>query len=176
MTRPRFPSFDKLRSNFPERDSDLPNDCQSYTHKCAIRMSHALHGSGINLSDYRGNTCGINHARGAQGLRNYLANKFGSPQSFRNDREAKAALRGRQGIIFFDNTDHIDLYDRDRTVGSWATTPEEFNSALRESRRVDFWDMTPPNYPYNPPNQSVIHPSPGEFYPGGMDGDPNTPF
>ena len=169
----RLPLFNLLKKVFPKKDSALPKDCLGHINKCAIRMSHALHNAGMDIEDFVDKSghgpgiCGKNefkHAIRAEQLRNYLKEKIGPPKTIKDDSQAKRELKGRQGIIFFKDIDHIDLYDKDRTVGSWTNTPRLFESGLHKSEQIEFWDMTPPTYTYNPPNKCVQPEPSGEYY------------
>lgn len=116
-----------------------------YTNQCAIRMSIALEKCGVDLSRYPGNTCSHGHARGAQGLANYLKRIWGQPtwKYVRHRDRANDLLQPHRGVIFFKNCftrsgeagrygDHIDVWYLGR-----AQTYQNFTG----SDEVWFWRL-----------------------------------
>lgn len=138
------PTAYQLFLNYPY--PPVRNPClDGYSNQCAIRMSIALENSGVDLSTYPGNKCSHGHARGAQGLANFLKKIWGPPTwtYIRNRSRAKRLLQSHHGVIFFKNCftrsgeagrwgDHIDVW----FLGG-AQTYENFSG----SDAVWFWKL-----------------------------------
>jgi len=136
------PTAKKLHDNYPKTSRPCIG---GYVNQCAIRLSIALEASGVSLSRYTGNKCLHGHARGAQGLANYLRRIWGRPTwiYIKNKSKAKTLLATHRGVIFFKNCftrrgqagrwgDHIDVW-----YGGKAMTYEDFTG----SDAVWFWKL-----------------------------------
>lgn len=140
MTLPKPTAYD-LWLNYP---SDSCSD--GYENQCSIRLSIALEGAKVPLNLYSENKCSHGHARGAQGLANYLKAGWGAPTwTYRKNRAiAKQLLQTHSGVIFFKNCfirqgettkqgDHIDVW-----YGGKAQTYQNFTG----SDEVWFWKLS----------------------------------
>lgn len=122
-------------------DSRIGGGCASYINQCAMRMSVSLQKAGLSMAGYGDPICranGKSHARGAEGLGNFLWHKIGRPQIFKPT-QVKSKIDGRTGIILFKdipnfrdgNGDHIDLWDGKQTKGG----------RIYNSDQVWFWPV-----------------------------------
>ena len=138
------PASWQLWTSYPKESSPC---AQGYINQCAIRMSIALEGAGVDLSGYDGNRCSHGHARGAQGLASYLKEIWGLPTwTYRKNRgKAGSLLQHHNGAIFFKNCftregesrregDHIDVWYAGR-----AQTYQNFTG----SEEIWFWKLLP---------------------------------
>lgn len=114
-----------------------------------IRFTIALNVEGtiqVNPQTYSDKKCSHGHARGAESLANWLHKQIGPPEKGKgkNVGKFKTQRSSEQGIIFFEDCfqrkgensqrgDHIDLWDRGKTVG--------FGDPLNHSREVWFWPL-----------------------------------
>lgn len=148
-------SYNTLDTSYPT----VQFPCQSknaqgellYGNQCAIRMSLSLIGGGVSFGNYTEPKCKHGHARGAESLANWLSGRtrLGLPRKWRSQVDARNAISGLKGIVFFKDCfqrstdssfetrrgDHIDLWD-----GSTTKTYNDFtgNQAARE---VWFWEL-----------------------------------
>ena len=110
---------------------DFPCDRAHFGNQCAIRMSVALAGAGVNLSSFRGARCypGLGHdgrhILRAQELANWIAGRssiFGTVSKRTGVTSADYART--PGIVFILNgwgpTDHIDIWDGSAMKGGSA--------------------------------------------------------
>ncbi len=122
-----------------------PCDRATFTNQCAIRMSVALAGAGVDLSSFRGARCypgmghGGSHVLRAQELADWIVLR---PGIFGRVGKRKAVTfadyANRPGIVFVQNgwgaTDHIDIWDGTAMKGG---SPDYF--AL--GKAVWFWPL-----------------------------------
>lgn len=127
------PSFQKLWHHYPK----VNNPCnQSYVNQCAIRLSIALEKAGFKFPGYKHPTCKHGHARGADGLANYLWYNMKRPRLVKE----KAQIAEKTGVVFFENLksfrggigDHIDLWKKGVTK-----TGDYFD----DCQKVWFWEL-----------------------------------
>ncbi|MEN3749625.1 type VI secretion system amidase effector protein Tae4 [Sphingomonas sp. HF-S3] len=123
-----------------------PCDTVAFPNQCAIRMSVALTGAGINLSSFHGAKCYPNmghdrrHILRAQELADWIALRpttFGTVGKRKNVTASDYA--SKPGIVFIQNgwgpTDHIDIWNGVLMKGG---SPEYF--AL--GKEVWFWPLS----------------------------------
>ena len=146
------PVFSKLWNDYPKEqhpcDSKRGPEGKGYSYQCAIRMSVALNNEGsisVNETTYSGNKCPHGHARGAQGLANWLETNHLRTPTFRGKAKiVKKKIKSSNGIIFFKDCfaregekvrrgDHIDLWKAGTTKG--------FNDPHNNSAEVWFWKL-----------------------------------
>ena len=139
------PVFSKLLKGYPSANHPCDGP---WANQCAIRMSIALNTEGtipIGKDTYSEPKCAHGHARGAESLANFLFKKMGRPTRFTDGAEAKKAIAGMQGIIFFKDCfiragekvavgDHIDLWLLDKTM--------TYSDPTNLSKQVWFWTLT----------------------------------
>jgi hypothetical protein len=141
------PEFEKMWKAYPAekhecKDLELDN-------QCAIRMSHALQGVGIQLdAKYKGNVCNCEkkYARGAQDLGAWLKVKWGTRDlGFEKPGKMPDSLKNKKGVILFMdipgyNTDgaqgHIDLWD-----GTKGESGELKGAAYWNAATIWFWEL-----------------------------------
>ena len=122
-----------------------PCDRTSFLNQCAIRMSVALAGAGVDLSSFRGARCypgmghGGRHILRAQELADWIALRpalFGTAGKRKNVTANDYA--GKPGIVFVQNgwgaTDHIDIWDGAAMKGG---SPDYF----ARGKEVWFWPL-----------------------------------
>lgn len=138
------PAFTGLWDNYPRVNSPCGGP---WLNQCAIRMSIALNGEGtltVSKATYKEPVCAHGHARGAEALAYWLGKKIGQPRKWVRGADAKAALAGSQGIIFFKDCftregqtvqrgDHIDLWKHGLT--------KTFSDPDNEAKQVWFWAL-----------------------------------
>lgn len=165
-----MPTFAALWSNHPNIKGDAPLlDKKTYENQCAINLSAALLRSGVDMRNYNGQWSWQKdkprYAIRAQELANWLAEpasylptrreKFPGKEAF-GDVDGKKGLKGRTGIVFFQNYwgiggqgDHIDLWNGARLTDmlSWARIYARIGSFglgtdYRKAQSVWFWALT----------------------------------
>ena len=123
VNRRTFPGPDKILANYPDPLGDYCR--QADPNECAVRMSMALHGAGVDIStgpkmkgkthDHPGD---VTIQMGARVLADYLSDALGPPQKLgRSERWTIEDFKNRQGIIYLPNSDrggdasteHIDV-------------------------------------------------------------------
>lgn len=149
---------------------------KGYENQCAIKVSVAIHGAGVEMKSFRGAAVkmnGLTTAIAATQLAGWLALQpfCGLPREPENvtGQEWKDKVRGRTGIIYFENYwkragetstatgDHIDLWNKSRLTPNaannmrrlgmssiqWLPGPfAPFNfSDLGNSTKILFWDV-----------------------------------
>lgn len=138
------PNFTNLWSSYPTERSPCTGP---WSNQCAIRLSIALNGEGtlrVNRDTYSEPKCSHGHARGAESLANWLYRRIGPPRTWTSGADAKAALAGSRGIIFFKDCftregeltargDHIDLW-RDGVT-------KTFSDPENNAKQVWFWGL-----------------------------------
>ena len=122
------PKYDKLSIHY-SKDVHNCKDITTSPNQCAVRVSRALIGAGIELdSSYSGKLCRHGYARGAQDLGAFLKKKWGTHDlGFTSPGSMPAQLKGKKGVILFidiptfDGQGHIDLWDgsRSKTGDHW---------------------------------------------------------
>ena len=129
------PKFDKVWKNYRDPEDRFP----AFNHQCAMRTSEALGKAGFNFERYTENTwtspTGEKLATGAQSLATYLSREIGGVREVTKD-----SIKGKQGVVFFDNVqgiggeqfDHIDLWN-----GAATKSGEYFDGATK----VWFWKL-----------------------------------
>ncbi|WP_207787526.1 type VI secretion system amidase effector protein Tae4 [Candidatus Thiosymbion oneisti] len=127
-------SFQSLWTNYPKllRPCDGP-----WQNQCAIRFSIALEKTGFGLAGYKHPVCKHGHARGADGLANYLWRNVRPPRLVTNK---QSSITNKKGIVFFENLkgfrggrgDHIDLWNKGITK-----TGDYFGAC----QKVWFWEL-----------------------------------
>ena len=139
------PSFEDLLANFPTDDnggemsgskvyeliggkvlSEHQRDPKSFKNACALRVSRALNGSGVDLPNIPGKTLkgadGRNYFYRAKDLYNWMTQSYGKPTSTTN----YSSLSGNKGIYImqasrpadFGAWGHATLYNMRGTVGN----------------------------------------------------------
>lgn len=155
----KIPEFSLLSRNYPDYwNFPLPDSVRAYiggeandhdiTNTCAIRMSHALNGSGSPVPHYWEK---ITNRRGKNGsyyiirvanLRSWLEHRFGKPDlDFRKkpgDLFDRSIIQGYQGVIAFeigfkDATGHFDLWYQDKFSHEQSAGKDYFAMATRIS-------------------------------------------
>ena len=134
-----LPSFDTLRTNYPdEQNPDIVKskiggkvDAAWITNTCAIRMSRALNYSGIPIPSKFDALSVLSGADGKwyafrmRELKRWIELTFGEPNIVKNkpadghiDRASFASIRGIVAfdIQFDDATGHLDLWDGTRYI------------------------------------------------------------
>lgn len=140
------PPFVSLWNSYPSENKPCDGPWEN---QCAIRMSVTLNAEGtlkVNKNTYSEPKCAHGHARGAESLVNWLSRKarLGAPKKYANGADAKRALAGKTGIIFFKDCftragstvqtgDHIDLWNK----GATRTYSDPGNKAAQ----VWFWEL-----------------------------------
>jgi hypothetical protein len=138
------PEFTKLWNSYP---GDMHPCDGPWPNQCAIRLSVALNAEGtirIDKTTYPEPRCAHGHARGAESLANFLVKAIGMPSMFKDAKDAKVKLLGKNGIIFFKDCfirggettrsgDHIDVWKLGK-----ARTYDDPNN---ESAQVWFWAL-----------------------------------
>ena len=129
MTRP---SYAILASNYSDKKHDCP-DITPSPNQCAVRLSRALIAAEIPMdSDYPGNLCRHDYARGAQDLGAFLRKKWGNRDyGFEVPGNIPTQIQGKKGVILFMNIPnfsgqgHIDLWDgtKTKTGTFWNANP-----------------------------------------------------
>lgn len=133
------PTFNLMQRAYHDYHHDKAPCKVGYRNQCAIRMSIALERCGFGLDafprpsrvhqgrhrtrpDHRKCELMLPHVPGAKELADYLRSLWGEDREFRHKDtlEAQEALRGKRGIIYFNDVftrsngskgDHIDLWD-----------------------------------------------------------------
>lgn len=139
------PSFDDLLANFPTNDSggEMPaeevykliggkvltaheNNPEAFNNACALRVSRALNGSGVDLPNIPGKTLtgadGRNYFYRAKDLYNWMRQSYGKPISTAN----YSSLQGNKGVYImqasyparFGAWGHATLYNMTNTIGN----------------------------------------------------------
>ena len=140
------PSFEDLLANFPmnENGGEMPagdvyeliggkvlsehlRDPESYNNACALRVSRALNGSGVDLPNIPGKTLkgddGRNYFYRAQDLYNWMTQSYGKPN---HSTQNYLSLDGNKGIYImqanyparFGAWGHATLYNMTGTIGN----------------------------------------------------------
>lgn len=119
--------FDELWKNHPGKSSH-PCNIALFPNQCAIRMSEALHKSGVDLMSFKGVKCwekhkdGFKHILRAQELADWI---YMHPEIFGNrlklerkkyPKMGNKSFKNGKGIIFIKDgwsggTDHIDIWN-----------------------------------------------------------------
>lgn len=137
--KPSTARFGEVWDNYPsdapyvDREGNVP---KGYENQCAIKVSAALLGAGVNLGRFSGATVSIGgrrHAIRAQELGRWL--KTAGPGLLQSSAETitgtdwQSRIKGRTGIVYFENYwlrpgekspsgDHIDLWNGSRMTAS----------------------------------------------------------
>ena len=144
--------FQKLWDNHPSNQNPADNTpCRkkdgtsAFENQCAIRLSVALDGAGMNMKACTKAKCWYGHGLHvlrAQELADWLAltQQLGNPNKFKGS-DSLTGINGKKGIVFCQdfwgpgNTgDHIDLWDGTNMAhgsGSYCTS----------STNVWFWEI-----------------------------------
>jgi hypothetical protein len=137
-------TFAKLWESYPSGhpyvDPKTGKPPKGYENQCAIKVSMAIHGAGIEMKSFQGAVVmmdGLKTAVGATQLANWLKLQpfCGLPKAPENvtGPEWQDKIKGRTGIVYFENYwrrhgetsapsgDHIDLWDGSRlTATGWS--------------------------------------------------------
>lgn len=136
-------NFGKLWESYPEGhpyiDAKTGKPPPGFSNQCAIKVSIAIHGAGVEMKSFRGNAIKINGlttAYVAEQLASWLKlQPFCGLPKVPEDITGKhwdATIKGRKGILFFANYwkrdgetktptgDHIDLWNGVRLTASAA--------------------------------------------------------
>jgi len=144
--------WESYPSGRPYVDHKTGKPPKGYENQCAIKVSKAIHGAGIEMKSFRGASVKLNN-RNAAILATQLANWLklqpfcGLPKEPENitGKDWESKIKGRSGIIYFEDYwrragethtttgDHIDLWD-----GS-SLTPSAVNNVRRLGMRSIQW-------------------------------------
>ena len=135
MAKRKLPQFVLLWASYP---NELHPCDQGWTHQCAIRMSVCLTDAGFKLTHYTDPRCKHGHARGAEGLANYLWTQVGPPRIAKTAEQARRNVASKTGLIFFKDIlgfrdgegDHFDL---------WNDGLTKTGEYLDSSKQIWFW-------------------------------------
>lgn len=134
------PKFSKLSQSYPDPPfHDNCPDVQPKPNLCAVRLSHALTAANaFEPSEFDGNLCRHNYARGASDLAAYLTKKWGRrDDGWPEPGSPPAGIKRKKGVILFERIPgfsgqgHIDLWDGEKTK-----TGEYWNA-----KTVWFWQL-----------------------------------
>jgi hypothetical protein len=151
MAKPSFINLWNAYSALLQAHPDAQPCDGPWENQCAIRMSMTLNAEftiKVNKSTYSEPKCAHGHARGAESLANWLwKHHLGRPLILGGSAQERAKLRDQKGLIFFKDCfqqsgespdsrtgDHIDLWDRGRTIG-------RYSDPGYRSRAVWFWEL-----------------------------------
>jgi hypothetical protein len=148
------PSFEDLLANFPmdEYGGEMPagevyeliggkvlaaheNNPDAYNNACALRVSRALNGSGVDLPNIPGQTLkgadGRNYFYRAKDLYNWMTRSYGKSNISTTDYSSLSGNKGayimqatKPGPNYFGAWGHATLYNMTGTIGnSYARSP-----------------------------------------------------
>lgn len=120
----------------------LNGEAGTFTNSCAIRMSHALNASGVEISSSSGAvSSGKNPPKWwylyrVENMKSFLQTRFGAPTVFTS---AEFKENCRKGIVVFEiqfanATGHVTLWDG-------STTIDGSDNDIDLSRRILFWEL-----------------------------------
>ena len=129
--------WDSYPSDQPYIDQKTGKPPTGYENQCAIKVSKAIHGTGIEMKSFTGSSVLVNNLKtavGATQLANWLKLQpfCGLPKEPENitEKEWESKIKGKTGIVYFENYwyrtgetktasgDHIDLWNGSRLTAS----------------------------------------------------------
>lgn len=146
-----MPTFKKLWDSHPYPDSPC---APKFENQCAIRMTVALHGAGINTALLSGVRCWHNHTSPSHILRaQQFAEALARTSSLLGAGISVVKKKGtvndnltvfskKKGVVFikdgWGSTDHIDLWDGLLSLMKGSADTQDYMSRGKE---VWFWEM-----------------------------------
>ena len=142
-------TFSKLWASYPSEhpyvDPKTGKAPPGYENQCAIKVSAAIHGAGIEMKSFKGASVTLNNLKTAV-VATQLAEWLklqpfcGLPKEPENitGKEWESKIKGRSGIIYFENYwhrkgetkiatgDHIDLWNGSRLTANLANNLRRF--------------------------------------------------